>query len=77
MSRDEVMAKMRDIMVETFDLKPEQVVETLNFRNDLGADSIAMMEFILELENEFDIEIEDEDMEKIQTVGEAVDYIAN
>lgn len=75
MTREEAMAKLTAVMVDTFDLTPDKITESLNFRNDLGADSISMMEFVLELENTFDIEIADEDMEKIQTVGEALDHI--
>ena len=77
MTRDEAMSKLQEIMQETFNLQPDQINENLNFRNDLGADSISMMEFVLELENIFDIEVEDADMEKIQTVGEALDYITS
>ena len=75
MTRTEAMAKLQEIMSETFSLNKDQITEALNFRNDLGADSISMMEFVLELESAFDVEIADEDMEKIQTVGEALDYI--
>ena len=51
--------------------------ENTNIKDDLNADSISVMEFVLELEDEFGTEISDEDAEKIETVGAAVDYIAS
>ena len=51
------------------------MTETTNIKEDLDADSISIMEFVLELEDVFDAEISDEDAEKIETVGAAVDYI--
>ncbi len=75
MSRDEVFDKIKTIIVEHFEVDEDKVVETTNIKDDLDADSISIMEFVLELEDVFDAEISDEDAEKIETVGAAVDYI--
>lgn len=58
-------------------LKRIEVTDRLNIKDDLNADSISVMEFVLELEDEFGTEISDEDAEKIETVGAAVDYIVS
>ncbi|MGC3438192.1 acyl carrier protein, partial [Enterococcus faecium] len=54
----------------------DKVTEELNIKDDLKADSISIMEFVLELEDEIGTEISDEDAEQIETVGGAVDYIS-
>ncbi|QIL46156.1 acyl carrier protein [Vagococcus coleopterorum] len=76
MTKEEVLQKVRLIITKHFDIEEEKVVETLNIKEDLGADSISIMEFVLELEDEFGTEISDEDAEKIETVGAAVEYIS-
>lgn len=58
-----------------FEVAADQVKESMSIKDDLNADSISVMEFVLELEETFGTEISDEDAEKIQTVGAAVDYI--
>lgn len=77
MTRNDALTKLKNIMSDTFELSDDQITESLNFRNDLGADSISMMEFVLELESEFDVEISDDEMEQITTVAQALDYIVN
>ncbi|MGX7059900.1 acyl carrier protein [Vagococcus humatus] len=77
MTREEILGKVRNIIVNHFDIEAEKVTENLNIKADLDADSISIMEFVLELEDEFGTEISDEDAEKIETVGAAVDYITN
>ena len=57
------------------DVKPEEVVLEANFLEDLNADSLDIVELILVMEEEFNLQIPDEDAEKIQTVGDAVKYI--
>lgn len=76
MERTEIMDKVTAIVTDHFDIEPEQVTENLNLQKDLGADSIAIMEVVLEIEDAFDIEVADEDMEKIQTIGDAIDYLS-
>lgn len=77
MNRDEIAQKVKVIILNHFDIDEDKINDDLNIKEDLGADSIAVMEFVLELEDEFGAEISDEDAEKIETVGAAVDYIAN
>ncbi|MGY3749977.1 acyl carrier protein [Vagococcus acidifermentans] len=75
MTREEVLGKIREIILKHFDIEEDKIVDELNIAEDLGADSISIMEFVLELEDEFDTEISDEDAENIATVGAAIDYI--
>jgi len=74
-TREEVLGKIREIILKHFDIEEDKIVDELNIAEDLGADSISIMEFVLELEDEFDTEISDEDAENIATVGAAIDYI--
>ncbi len=70
-----VEAKVREIIVEQLGVDPEQVVAEASFVDDLGADSLDTVELVMALEEEFGIEIPDEEAEKIGTVASAVDYI--
>lgn len=76
-TREEVFSKVAAIIAKHFEINSEDVKENTNIKDDLNADSISVMEFVLELEDEFGTEISDEDAEKIETVGAAVDYIAS
>lgn len=71
----EVFDKTREILVEQLGVKPEEVKLEASFQDDLGADSLDVVELVMALEEEFDIEIPDEDAEKISTVANAVEYI--
>lgn len=77
MTEQEVYNKIKEIIVTFFDVSPDSVTETTNIQDDLGADSIKIMEFVLELEDAFGAEISDEAAETILTVGDAATYIAN
>ncbi len=70
-----VMEKLRDIVVEELGVSPEDVKPEARFIEDLGADSIGVMELVMKLEEEFGMKIPDEDVEKLRTVGDAVKYI--
>ncbi len=70
-----IEAKVKQIVVEQLGVDEDQVTETAAFMDDLGADSLDTVELVMALEEEFDIEISDEDAEKIQTVKDAVNYI--
>jgi acyl carrier protein len=77
-SRSEPMAideKMADIIVEQLSVDKEKVIPGASFVDDLGADSLDLVELIMAMEEEFDIEIPDEDAEKIATVQDAIDYV--
>lgn len=68
-------ARIKEIIVEQLGVDPVEVVTGASFVNDLGADSLDTVELVMAFEEEFDIEIPDEEAEKIQTVGNAIDYI--
>ncbi|MBN1493643.1 MAG: acyl carrier protein [Candidatus Omnitrophica bacterium] len=67
--------KITEIIVEQLGVKPEEVTPEASFIDDLGADSLDTVELVMALEEEFGVEIPDEDAEKIQTVGDAAKYI--
>ena len=71
-----VQDKITEIIVEQLGVKAEEVVPEASFVDDLGADSLDTVELVMALEEEFGIEIPDEDAEKIQTVGDAIRYIS-
>ena len=75
MSSEEVFDKIKEIIVEQLGVAENSVTEEASFIDDLGADSLDIVELIIALEEEFDIEIPDTDAEKIVTVGDVVDYI--
>jgi len=70
-----VEEKVKQIVAEQLGVDEDQVTEDASFMDDLGADSLDTVELVMALEEEFDIEIPDEDAEKIQTVKDAVNYI--
>ena len=70
-----IQDKITEIIVEQLGVKPEEVNAEASFVDDLGADSLDTVELVMALEEEFGIEIPDEDAEKIQTVGDAIKYI--
>ena len=67
--------KVKEIIVEQLGVEEDDVTPTAKFIEDLGADSLDTVELVMALEEEFDTEIPDEQAEKIQTVGQAIDYI--
>jgi acyl carrier protein len=67
--------RVRDIIVELLGVEPDRVVRDARFREDLEADSLDLVELIMEFEQEFGGEISDEEAQKIETVGQAVDYL--
>ncbi len=67
--------KVKKIVMEKLNVSEDKVTETATFVNDLGADSLDVVEFVMEVEKEFDITIPDEEAAKLDTVGSAVKYI--
>ena len=67
--------KVKDIIVKQLGVKPEEVTLESSFTNDLGADSLDLVEVVMALEEEFGAQIPDEEAEKIKTVGDAVKFI--
>ena len=74
-NREEALERVRSILVEQLGVDEEQVTEDASFQGDLDADSLDLVELIMELEDQFGLKISDEDAQKIATVGEAVDYV--
>lgn len=75
MTEEEIFNKIAGMIADNFEVDQSSITKDTNFTNDLDADSIDLVEFILQLEDEFGSEIPDEDAEKIKTVGDAVAYI--
>ena len=75
MSSEEVLEKVKGIIVEQLGVADTAVTMEASFIDDLGADSLDIVELVMALEEEFDIEIPDADAEKVVTVGDVVDYI--
>jgi acyl carrier protein len=72
-----ILDKIREVVADKLDADPSDVVDTASFVDDLGADSLDVVELIMGLEDEFGIEISDEQAESIRTVGDAVRFIAS
>ena len=70
-----VFEKVKEIVVEQLGVEEDEVTLEASFIDDLGADSLDIVELIMALEEEFDLEIPDKEAEKISTVGDAVEYI--
>lgn len=75
MSSEEVFEKVKEIIVEQLGVEETAVTLEASFIDDLGADSLDIVELVMALEEEFDMEIPDADAEKVVTVGDVVDYI--
>ncbi len=71
----DVEAKVKEIIVEQLGVDEAQVAAEASFIDDLGADSLDTVELVMAFEEKFDIEIPDEDAEKMRTVGDAIDYL--
>jgi acyl carrier protein len=71
----EIFEKIQDIVADLLDVDPETITPESKFQADLGADSLDLVELIMEFEERFGGEISDEDAQKITTVGEAVKYV--
>jgi len=77
MSQENTFDRVKRIVVEQLSADAETVTKEASFQEDLGADSLDTVELVMALEEEFDIEIPDEEAEKIKTVQDIVDYITN
>jgi len=74
-SQDALFEKVKAIIVDQLSVEEDEVTPEASFIEDLGADSLDIVELIMALEEEFDIEVPDEDAEKLQTVADAIRYI--
>jgi acyl carrier protein len=75
MDRKEIEEKVKEIIVSQLNVSEDEITESASFIDDLGADSLDTVELVMQFEEEFDIEIPDEDAEKLTTVGKAIDYL--
>ena len=75
MGSEEIFEKVKKVIMEQLGVSDSAITLEASFIDDLGADSLDMVELIMALEEEFDIEIPDSDAEKVATVGDVVDYI--
>ncbi len=70
-----VLEKLKKIISEQFDIDEENITMDSSFQDDLNADSLDLVELIMAIEDEFDLEVDDDEVDKIKTVGDAVEYI--
>jgi acyl carrier protein len=72
---DDILARVKKIVADRLDVDEADVKPEANFKEDLEADSLDVVELVMELEDEFNLEISDDDAEKILTVGDVIEYI--
>jgi len=72
---EDILNRVKKVTVDQLGVKEEEVVESASFQEDLGADSLDVVELVMALEDEFEIDIPDEEVGEIKTVGDAVNYI--
>ncbi len=75
--KNEIAQKARELIAESLGVAAEEISAEASFIDDLGADSLDIVELVMEIEKQFEIEIPDEDAEKISTVQDAIDYIVD
>ncbi|MEG1981103.1 MAG: acyl carrier protein [Clostridia bacterium] len=73
---DEILLKVKELISEQFGIDKDKITKDTSFIDDLSADSLDLVELIMAIEEEFDIEIEDTEVEVVKTVGDVVDYIS-
>ena len=74
-SREEVFERVKEVLTEQLGVEEDQITEEASFQDDLDADSLDLVELIMELEDQFGVKIPDEEAQGIKTVNQAVDYI--
>ena len=76
-SREEIVVKVKELISDNLGVKSDEIAPEASFIDDLGADSLDIVELVMAIEKEFDIEVPDEDAELISTVQDAINYIAS
>jgi acyl carrier protein len=77
MATEETVRRVKDLIADSLGVNATEVVPAASFIDDLGADSLDIVELVMQIEKEFSIQIPDEDAEKISTVQDAIDYLSN
>ncbi len=77
MNEQEILEKIKAVVADKLDTDPADITESASFVDDLGADSLDVVELIMGLEDEFGIEISDEEAENLRTVGDAVKFVSS
>ena len=77
MNKDELFAKIKSIVADKLSISEDQITEEASFIEDLGADSLDTVELVMALEDEFDLDIPDDEAEKLTTVSKAIEYVLN
>ena len=75
MDRADALSKIQDVAAEVLSVEPARVTESARFKEDLDADSLDLVELVMGLEEQFDIEVPEDDLEGVTTVGQAVDLV--
>jgi acyl carrier protein len=75
MERTEALVTIKEVAVEVLSVDPDLVTETARFKEDLDADSLDLVELVMGLEERFDIEVPEDDLEGVTTIGQAVDLV--
>ncbi|MCD8219441.1 MAG: acyl carrier protein [Ruminococcus sp.] len=75
MAKEEIFEKLKELVVDQLGTEEEEVTLEANIQDDLGADSLDVVDLVMSVEEEFDVKITDDDLENIKTVGNIVDYI--
>jgi acyl carrier protein len=75
MNRDDALSAIKEVAIEVLSVEPDTVTEGARFKEDLDADSLDLVELVMGLEERFDIEVPEEDLEGVTTVGQAVDLV--
>ena len=75
MTRAQIFEKLRDLIVEQLDVSTDEIYEDAEFLSDLGADSLDIVDLVMKIEDEFNLEIDDEDAQEMQSVRRVIDYL--